>query len=134
MDPTHFAFLKQKLIAAKQFEEIWDYFFDHFAQNAVFMATGQPIDRHELLEAVLAQVASALFKVDAAVIQIRYVKVPEQRFIHGCGKVNGNLTSVIYFEDIHMGIFNVVRPNGRTEMARFSGRPFVKPTPTPSLN
>jgi hypothetical protein len=134
MDQTHFARLKQKLISAKQFDEIWNYFFDQFSQNEEFMSMGHQIDRHELLEVVLAQVASALFKVDAALIQIRYVNVPEHKFIHGCGKVNGHLTSVIYFEDVQVGIFNVVGPNGRTDMARFSGRPFAKKTPTPSLN
>lgn len=134
MDMTLFAKLKTKLTTAKKFDEIWNYFFDHFMENADFMAMGKPIQRHELLEAVLAQIAGRLFKVDAAVLEIRLIKLDEQNFIHGCGMLNGHLTSVIYFEDDHVGIFNIVMDNGRTEMARFSGRPYIKPNYTPSAN
>jgi hypothetical protein len=134
MDLTLFAKLKETLMTAKRFDEIWNYFFDHFMENAEFMSMGKPIQRHELLEAVLAQIAGRLFKVEAAVLEIRLIKLAEQNFIHGCGMLNGHLTSVIYFEDDHMGIFNIVMDDGRTEMARFSGRPFVKPNYKPSVN
>ncbi len=134
MDMTLFAKLKEKLITAKKFDEIWNYFFDHFMENAEFMAMGKPIQRHELLEAVLGQIAGRLFKVDSAVLEIRLIKLDDQKFIHGCGMLNGHLTSVMYFEDDHMGVFNIVMDDGRTEMARFSGRPYVKPNYTPSVN
>jgi hypothetical protein len=135
MDLTLFGKLKEKLKTATKFDEIWNYFFDHFMENAEFMAMGKPIQRHELLEAVLAQIAARLFKTDKAILAMRLIKLDEQNFIHGCGMLNGQLTSVIYFEDDHVGVFNIVMGDGRTEIARFSGQPFMKRRNyNPSLN
>ena len=43
MDLTLFAKLKQTLISAKDFSDIWDFFFDNFMENTEFMSMGKPL-------------------------------------------------------------------------------------------
>jgi hypothetical protein len=134
MDLTLITKLKEKLRTETRFDEIWNYFFDHLIDDDEFMSMGRVIKRNDVLEAVLGQLGARLFKTANLVVQIRLVRVEQHQLIHGAGTMNGNIISVLYFEDDQLGIVNVVMPNGRTEMARFSGRLVTQPNYNPSPN
>ena len=124
MDLTLLATLKDKLANAKNFGDIWTYFFDHFGEDAEFIALGERT-RDRMLEAILAQIGKEMFGRPVKVTDLLLTRLPEQQFIHGGLLLGGSLANVLYFEDIHMGVVAVVaafRPS-ETKMARFSGIP-----------
>ena len=119
--------LKDKVIHASNFSEIWSYFFDHFGDHPEFIGMGERID-HPLLEAIIGQVAAQLFGRAVPLEDFLLARLPEHQFIHGGGLLEGKLANVLYFEDIQMGALAVVwtiSPS-ETKMARFSGRPMPK--------
>jgi hypothetical protein len=116
--------LKEKLVHARDFSEVWAYFFDHFGEDPEFIACGERA-RHSFLEAVLTQVGSELFGRKVPVSHLLLTRLPERQFLHGGFSLNGRLANVIYFEDIQVGLIAVVlsMSSGETRLARFSGRP-----------
>lgn len=123
MDLNLLATLKDKLLHAKNFSEVWHYFFDHFGEDAEFIALGERI-RDTFLEAVLDQVAQQIFGKKVPVHEMLLTRLAEHQFIHGGCIINGKLANVVYFEDVQVGLFALimsVQPSD-TRMARFSGR------------
>jgi hypothetical protein len=124
MDLTGLATLKEKLIQANQFSDVWRYFMDHFGGDDEFMGLGERA-HHAFLEAVLVQVGEALLKRKVTLSGFLMNRLAEQQFIHGGGLLNDKLANVLYFEDIQKGLLAVVvsvSPS-ETKMIRFTGRP-----------
>ncbi len=134
MDLTLLATLKDKLIHAQNFTQVWEYFFDHFGEDPAFIALGDRA-RHPFLEVVLEQVGRQLFAQPVTVANLLLTHLPEQQFLHGGCTLNGKLANVIYFEDIHMGLLAVVMSLAPTDtkMVRFTGTP-MPPDWSPSNN
>jgi hypothetical protein len=134
MDLTLLATLKEKLVTAENFSEVWTYFFDHFAEDPAFIALGDRTTS-DFLNAVLAQVGGQLFKTPAVLAGTLLTRLPEHQFLHGACTLNGRLANIIYFEDIHTGLLAVVvsESPARTQMVRFTGRPLpVSRDPSPN--
>jgi hypothetical protein len=134
MDLSRLATLKEKLVTAREFSKVFDYFLDHFGENPDFIALGERADC-PFLEAVLAQVGHTLFQRKVWVTEMLLTELPEQHFIHGTCRIAGRLATVIYFDDIHTGLMVVILSESpsETRLVRFSGRPM--PTGSgPSLN
>jgi hypothetical protein len=123
MDLSLLATLKEKLLTAKDFSEVAEYFFDHFGDHPEFMNLGEPAE-DGFLDAVLAEVAAQLFGRSAVVNDIRLIRLPEDGFIHGGFNVEGKFGNVIYFEGLHRGLVAIAWSFSppETKYARFSGQ------------
>ncbi len=126
--------LKQRLLTAKEFEQVFTYFLDQFGEDPEFIAQGERA-HSAFLEAVVAQVGKELFGREVRVTDVLLTRLPEQQFIHGACRLAGRLANVIYFEDIHTGLLVVIlsEARGETKLCRFSGRPLHNPQ-APSRN
>ena len=127
MDLELLAVLKDKLVHASQFTDVINYFFDHFGENAEFIGLGEAT-RHPFLEGVLAEVGRQMFGNNVAIMDMLLTRLPEQHFIHGGGTLNGRVATVLYFEDIAVGLAAVASPGSKeTKLARFTGKPLKHP-------
>jgi hypothetical protein len=134
MDLTLLATLKDKLIHAKEFSDVMNYFFDHFGEDPDFIALGERTES-PFLVAVLEQVGEQMFGRSVQLTNLLMTRLPEHQFIHGGFIINGRLANLIYFEDIHKGLMAVVASvsPGETKFVRFTGRP-MPPNWSPSRN
>jgi hypothetical protein len=134
MDLALLATLKNKLIHAKNFGQVWEYFFDHFGEDLEFIAQGERA-RHPFLEAVLTQVGREMFGKPVRLTNLLLTRLPEHQFFHGACSLDGKLANVMYFEDIQVGLIAVAASfaPSETKMARFTGRRMPMPG-SPSQN
>jgi hypothetical protein len=126
--------LKQKLITAKQFSAVFNYFLDHFGHDPEFIAQGERT-HSPFLEAVLTEVGKQLFGKPVPLADVLLTRLPGHGFIHGACKLGGHLANVLYFEDGRIGLLAVIESytSPETKLVRFSGRS-LQGTPTPSTN
>ena len=126
--------LKQRLLTAREFEQVFTHFLDQFGEDPEFIAQGESA-HSAFLEAVVAQVGKELFGREVRVTDVLLTRLPEQQFIHGACRLAGRLANVIYFEDIQTGLLVVIlsEARGETKLVRFSGRPLHTPR-EPSQN
>jgi hypothetical protein len=126
--------LKDKLVNAKEFADVYRYFLDHFGEDPAFMGLG---DRAEspFLEAVFKQVGHQLLGRPVAVTQLLLTRLADRNFLHGACMLAGTLATVVYFEDIAVGLLAMVSPKepGLMHYARFSGRQMLRGS-EPSVN
>ncbi len=134
MDLSRLATLKEKLVKAKQFADIWTYFLDHFGEDPEFIALGERT-RNPFIEAIFDNVAQAVFKGRIDAKDVLLTRLADHQFIHGGGMFGQHLVNVIYFEDIQVGVVIVVRPfaNEAQQYIRFTG-PLTPPSNQPSEN
>ena len=127
--------LKQRLLTAKEFEQVFTYFLDQFGEDPEFIAQGERTDS-PFLEAVMGQVGKELFRREIRVTDVLLTRLPEQQFIHCACRLAGRLANVIYFEDVRTGLLVVILSEkaGETKFARFSGRPLHGPRDWGHLN
>ena len=114
--------LRSRLAGATAFAEVWDFFFDHFANNAAFMQVGQRTEQ-PVLQAAVEGIAEQVFKRKHDFVDFLVIEIPEKQFFHGCSMLdNGAMISYIFFADINMGMAAVVRSpfGGETTFGRFS--------------
>jgi len=127
MDLELLAVLKDKLVHATQFTDVINYFFDHFGEDTEFIDLGEQT-RHAFLESVLAEVGYQMFGSRVAVMDLLLTRVPGRYFIHGGGILNGRVATVLYFEDIAVGLIAVASASSaETKLARFTGKPLMPP-------
>jgi hypothetical protein len=123
MDLSKLAVLKEKLRTARQFREIVDYFLDEIAAAPGFMDQGERV-AHPFLEAVVTQVGSQCFSDNVRVFGLLLTRIPDYKFIHGGCMVNGHPGTMIFFEDLQMGLFTLAIAGKETKFARFSTKPY----------
>ena len=132
--------LKNKLVTAKDFKQVFDYFMDQIDDE--FMAKGHGV-RHDIIQGVIEESARQFFKDKKFSIkagELRLTKIPEDKFIHGCALTSsGKMINVFYFEEIDTGLLAACEMgNDMTCVARFSARPassMTRPSSTkPSAN
>jgi hypothetical protein len=127
MDLELLAVLKDKLVHATQFTEVINYFFDQFGEDPEFIGLGEAT-RHTFLESVLAEVGRQMFGSQTAIMDMLLTRLPEKHFIHGGGILNGRVATVLYFEDVAVGLVAVASPISKeTKLARFTGKPLTHP-------
>jgi hypothetical protein len=124
MDLSGLLLLKHKLLHDKELAPVWAYFLDNFGEDSDFIANGERTS-HELVEAVVEQIAEQMFGADGKVRNLLLVRVPGQQFIHGGLTVGGRFGGVIFFEDEQIGLVVVPDkpPSIEVKYARFSARP-----------
>lgn len=122
MDLSLLETLRYKIATGKVFADTFEFFFDHFGEDADFVALGEPANDDMLLK-LLGHVGSAIFKTDKVRLDnLRLIRIAEYDFIHGGMTINGAMANVIYCNDLQQGILVVFRPqsNPPTQFVRFS--------------
>ncbi len=126
--------LREKLLGDKDLSQIYTYFLDHFGENKEFMALGESV-REPFLEQIMLQIGAQFWQGSIALAGLFLKEIPEYKFLHGAGHLNGRLSTVIYFEEVKTGLcvvtYSVAPPE--TRFARFRAAR-LKPTPEPSEN
>lgn len=114
--------LKEKLMTADDFSEVYDYFFDHLGENAGFIKMGKRA-KNPILKKLLEMIGEQLFKEEGKVSNLLLTKISKpMTFYHGPCFINGRMGSVIFFKDIEMGMVSLVMEIGGDEVKfiRFS--------------
>jgi hypothetical protein len=126
--------LKGKLLHDKMLAPVWEYFFDHFAEDSEFIALGERAT-HQLVETIVAEVGKQMFGREGVVNSLLLTRVPDQQFLHGCLIIGGRVGGVIYFEDAQIGLVAMADkpPSIEVKYARFSGQMIRRPA-QPSRN
>ena len=133
MNLTGLEKLKTILATGKDLSAAFHYFMDDFGENEAFLDLGKP-GPHPLLESLLAAVAGQMFGKKVIAQQLLLIAVPGTKFIHGAGLINGRPITVIYFDDIQVGIAAVMKgPGGSMQYSRFSAQ-MLPPEAAPSSN
>jgi hypothetical protein len=114
--------LREKITTATDFSQPWNYFFDHFGENPLFVNVGKRVS-HPELESVLKQVSWRLIgKVNVKLADLLVIEVAEYAFYHGIYFLEGRMSSFMFFADINLGMVGIVpaRSGGDTQFGRFS--------------
>ncbi|OQY57597.1 MAG: hypothetical protein B6245_16200 [Desulfobacteraceae bacterium 4572_88] len=113
--------LKDMLITADDFKDVYEYFFDHMAENPDFIKLGKRSENPSL-KRVTELIAKRLFKKKVKVRNLLLKKIPEYSFYHGPCLIKGRMAGVLFFEDIDVGMLSVLfRPDTcETRFIRFS--------------
>ncbi len=115
--------LKEVMMSADELIEIFRFFFDHLGENSDFMEMGN-LTEHPGLNRILKAIGKRLLNDDIRITDLLLREIPKHGFIHGKCFINDKMTSVLYFEDIDMGIISIILsfsnpPDNR--LLRFSG-------------
>ena len=113
--------LKNILATAKDTSTIFEFFLTEFGENLEFMDGGTR-SKNEVLEAVLRSVGEEIFGKKGKVKGLKLLNVPDTKFFHGLCEMGGQMATVIYFDDIGMGLVAIMMgPKlGQFTYARFS--------------
>ncbi len=98
------ATLKEQILNNKRFEDTWNYFYDHCAENDEFFELGKRVDHGNLK--IILQVIGREFvknkKAEASGFTI--IAIKEHQFYHGSFFIDQRLCNFIFFEDIDVGM------------------------------
>lgn len=129
LDLKKLAKLKQLLVEAKDFSDVYSYFMDHFGQSPDLAKLGEPL-RDKTFMDVLESIGAQVVGKKARISQPFFLRVADEKFIHGFFRLGDHLASVFYFEDIEKGLaaFGGVESEGPSQFMRFSlvGHPAAK--------
>jgi hypothetical protein len=76
MQAEHFLALKEKILGAENFNEPWEYSFDHFSENPAFMNMGKKT-QSSLLRTILEEVGERLFRQKVKVANMMLTEIPQ---------------------------------------------------------
>ncbi|MCP4702432.1 MAG: hypothetical protein GY862_37065 [Gammaproteobacteria bacterium] len=121
MNLKNLSVLKEKLLAAQDFDDPWNYFFEEFGMNPAFMRVGTQT-KNAVLSKIVETVGREISYGKGKISNLLLVEIKEHQFIHGAGFFQGKMATVIYFSDIDMGLFAVMSdgPGHNIFLARFS--------------
>jgi hypothetical protein len=116
--------LKKRFVESTNFAEFHDYYMSNFIEKGNFMRLGRTLSapRAEFLNDALAESYGKIAGVSVIALSSQLIEIPELGLIHGAFNINGNVASVLYFDDIAMGMFVVVESGltGETKFMRFT--------------
>ena len=114
-----FADLQQRFVAATDFADFWTHFLDNYAEKRAFMDMGGPAETKEM-EVLVAYIAGKMLGKLSEAEGMRLAKIPEAGLVHGACLFDGDITCVLYFENIERGLIVSSRIGGMTNFARFT--------------
>jgi hypothetical protein len=106
MTKLNFNTLKQQLISSEDSSEIFDFFFQNFAEDPAFYDRGK-ISTHDILAKVIQTTGKNFYGENCEISNYRMTKIEEENFIHGTCFLNGHITLLMYFTDLDIGIASV---------------------------
>ena len=111
--------LKEKLIAAKEFVEVGDFFFD-ISRNNEFFKSGRK-SKNSMLKGIIQAIAEQLTgKKDIVLTHFLLINIEKYKFWHGAFFAEGKPSGFFYFEEIDMGMTFVPGKYPHTSFVRFS--------------
>ena len=125
MTLEHVQALRRKLAVETQFDEIWDYFLTHFAEQPAFLDRGAWGPQQPLLNCILECYRRTKPGVDKALlVGFRPRDVPEFKMVHGAFQLKGEFGGFVYFTDMNMGLvcFSDLK-TGQSTLGRFHVEP-----------
>jgi len=113
--------LKDKLITAKDFQDPWNYFFDHFGENPDFLQLGHR-SHDPALKTIIEGIGEQLFKKKVKVSNFLLTEIAEHNFFHGACFIQGRIATVLFFKDIDKGLLAISMSMGSSavSLVRFS--------------
>ena len=122
MKVEHFSTLKEKVLHSENFNEVWKYFFDNFSDNPAFLKMGKAT-QNPLLQTILEGAAERLFRQKIKVAKLMLNAIPQHHFMHGACFMQGRMASVMYFEDVKVGMLSILgsMQSHHVDMIRFTG-------------
>ncbi len=106
MRKQHFLTLKQRLISSEDFSETFDFFFQHFAEDPAFYDCGEA-SKNEILPKVIKATGKNFYGENCEISNYRMTEITEENFIHGTCFLDGNITLVMYFSDLNLGLASI---------------------------
>ncbi|UEM20911.1 hypothetical protein JL100_028250 [Skermanella mucosa] len=128
--------LKNTLLTADSFARVQEKFFDDLGMSPDFVAAGQAVDV-PLLKAAFEQVGRRVLGPNCTVQGFALFRMEADKFVHGGCMMDGCLATVLYFEDVDVGLIAVSTDfsTGAMTYARISlleGREGLEPGPVAS--
>jgi hypothetical protein len=120
LDLGKLATLKQLLVDATDFGDVYGYFMDHFGTSKELVTMGEPYS-DATFTAALERIAGALSgNRKARLAEPFFLRVAEHGFVHGVFAIGDRIGSVLYFEDLEKGLlgFGPSGSEGPSELAR----------------
>lgn len=106
MRKQHFLTLKQRLISSEDFSETFDLFFQNFAEDPAFFDRGE-LSTNEMLPIVMKGTGKNFYGENCEVSNYRMTEIVEENFVHGTCFLEGNITLVIFFTDLNIGLASI---------------------------
>lgn len=106
MTNLNFNTLKQRLISSEDFSETFDVFFQNFAEDPAFYDRGKA-STNDMLAKVIQVTGKKFYGEDCEISNYRMTEIDEENFVHGTCFLDGNITLVIYFTDLDIGIASI---------------------------
>jgi hypothetical protein len=121
LDLGKLATLKQRLLEATDFFEVYGYFMDHFGQRPELMTLGEPL-RDATFVAVLEQIGARMVGEQAPITEPFLLRLGEHQLVHGAFVLGAHVGTVFYFADVDTGLaaFGAMDSEGPSRLARFS--------------
>ncbi len=106
MTNLNFNTLKQRLISSEDFSETFDFFFQNFAEDAAFYDRGKT-SINDMLPKVIKGTGKKFYGENCEISNYRMTEIEEENFIHGTCFLDGNITLVMYFTDLNLGLASI---------------------------
>lgn len=111
--------LKEQVQTGSDFSKIFNFFFDYLGEEDEFNNICKKA-KNPALKKFLGILGERLFQKKITLTHFMLLKFPKHKFYHGSFFIEGKIGGVIFFEDIDMGIFSVVKDYPETSFMRFS--------------
>ena len=98
--------LKNLLLTADTLADVQCKFFDDIGMDPDFIAAGTKSEIPRLAD-VLHGIGKQLFGPDCTIEHVWLFRMEEERFVHGACVLNGLMTTILYYEDIDVGLFAI---------------------------
>lgn len=111
--------LKKQFVLATNYNEFWNMFLDKYGLNSAFMNLGKPVQAPQL-EGLIQTISERILGAKTTPRNVSLLRIGNAELVHGSCLVNNYMSSLLYFEDLSMGLFVLTRPSGKTDYARFT--------------
>jgi hypothetical protein len=131
MDLTHLERFKRRLLVTDQFDLVAQDFLTHACGDDAFLELGEFVES-PLLTGIIHAAGRRCFGHDSRLECLALKRIGPSNFIHGSFLIGGRMASVMYFDDVDIGVVSIAArsPHPTTEFVRFAAH-----TPhDPSLN
>ncbi|RJP29926.1 MAG: hypothetical protein C4527_10635 [Candidatus Omnitrophota bacterium] len=95
--------LQKMLISEDNFNITFKYFFEQLGEDPSFIESSKKV-KNPFLKSILKAIGKQIFNEEDAVAHLMLLKLPKSSFYHGSCFIHGRMASIIYFEDIEMGM------------------------------
>jgi len=113
--------MKKMLVSEDDFSRVYHFFFDHLACYQEFINLGKK-EKNPILKATLKEIGAQVLGLECNVTKLELIKIRKDNFIHGGCFLNNSIATIVYFDDIDMGMaaINVVPLTSQMSYVRMS--------------